>query len=75
MINIDIRFLKHLLLIIAELLEIIRGKYNATPGERQYIINVAAKTKKQLKHIIKDAEDETMRDLILNGFVKEANWK
>ena len=75
MINIDIRFLKHLYLIMTLLFEIINGKYKDTPGERQSKLNIANMTRKQLKHIIHEAETEEYEVYIRRGIVKEANWK
>jgi hypothetical protein len=74
MIQIDIRFLKHLLLLITELFNVINNKYKDTPGERQYVINIAAKTKRQLEHIIKEGEEEETLLYIRKGIVQEADW-
>ena len=74
MINIDIRFLKHLLLVIDLLFDIINGGYKDVPGKRQHMVNTAALTRRQLKHIIKEAEDEERLLYVRRGIVKEAEW-
>ena len=71
----DIRFLKHIVLVIELLLDIIAGKFKETPGKRQHMINTVALTRKQLKHIISEAEDADYMDFIRKGITKEAAWK
>ena len=57
MITVDIKFMKHLLLIITTLMEMVNGKHNK-PGERAYYINIIAKTRRQLSNLIYEAEEE-----------------
>jgi len=74
MISIDAKFLKHLVLIIGVLLDVINGKYKNVPGERQHMINLAARTKRQIDYIIREAETEESLNYIRRGFVREATW-
>ncbi len=74
MIKVDIKFLKHIALIIRLLLELLDGKYKSTPGERQYKITQAARTCRQLDYIIREAEDEEALSYLRRGLVKEATW-
>ena len=48
MIWVDERYLEHLALVLDEQNEIIRGKYDKTPGQRQHIINIIELSRKQL---------------------------
>jgi hypothetical protein len=74
MIEVDIKFLKHLILILKMLLQITNGKYKTTPGDRQYRINIASRTVKQLDYLIKEASDEEAQAYLRRGLVKEAVW-
>ncbi len=53
MIEIDIKFLKQLLLIIDTLLQIVNNRYNGNKAEDLIAIS---KTRRQLKSIINEAE-------------------
>jgi hypothetical protein len=64
MLEIDINFLKHLYLIIEELLKIVDGKNKISPEERQEYINIISKTQRQLKYILRQAEEQYALELI-----------
>jgi len=75
MIDVDINFLKYLVLVYKSLLEIANGDLKDTPGERQYRIDIAARTVRQLNYLIREAQDEEAITYLRRGIIKEATWK
>ena len=61
MIEIDIKFLKQLLLIIDTLLQIVNNRYNGNKAEDLIAIS---KTRRQLKSIINEAEYDYSKRLL-----------
>lgn len=74
MINVDINFLRQIAIVIRMMLEVVNGRYNNDPAERQRKINTAAQVKRQLDYIIREASEEDALNYIRKGFVKEATF-